>query len=153
MLFNQGNDKYMKFASQLFMVLGLSLSAVTMGLVPEYQQGSLIIQNQVRAQNVSDEDLRKYAQAAIAIENLRQTTYSNIESAIGKSSGQMSCNQRQSFSQLPDNARRMAIEYCDQSEVIVRNNGLTVNRFNQITQQVKDNPSLKQRLQSILGQM
>jgi len=65
----------------------------------------------------------------------------------------MSCNQRQSFSQLPDNARKMAIEYCDQSEVIVQNNGLTINRFNQITQQVKQDPSLKQRLQSILGQM
>lgn len=67
--------------------------------------------------------------------------------------GQMSCNQRQSFSQLPDNARNMAIEYCDQSETIVKNHGLSVNRFNQITQQVKQNPSLKQRLQSIIGQM
>lgn len=153
MLFNQGNGKQKKVASQLLIALGLSLSAFTMGIVPEYRQGSVIIESQAMAQNVSDEDLKKYAQAAIAIENLRKTTYSNIEGVIGKSSGQMSCNQRQSFSQLPDNARKMAIEYCDQSEVIVQNNGLTINRFNQITQQVKQDPSLKQRLQSILGQM
>lgn len=153
MLFNQGNGKHKKVTSQWLIALGLSLSAVTMGIVPEYRQGSVIIESQAMAQNVSDEDLKKYAQAAIAIENLRQTTYSNIESVIGKSSGQMSCNQRQSFSQLPENARKMAIEYCDQSEVIVQNNGLTINRFNQITQQVKQDPSLKQRLQSILGQM
>jgi len=153
MLFNQGNGKYMKVGSQLLIALGLSLSAVSLGIVPEYRQGSVTIQSQAMAQSVSDEDLRKYAQAAIAIENLRKNTYSNIEGVIGKSSGQMSCNQRQSFSQLPENARRMANEYCDQSEVIVENNGLTVNRFNQITQQVKQNPSLKQRLQSILGQM
>ncbi len=153
MLFNQGNDKHKKVASQLLIALGLSLSAVSTGVVPEYRQGSVTIQSQAMAQNVSDEDLKKYAQAAIAIENLRKTTYSNIEGVTGKSSGQMSCNQRQSFSQLPENARKMAIEYCDQSEVIVQNNGLTVNRFNQITQQVKQDPSLKQRLQSILGQM
>lgn len=153
MLFNQGNGKYMKVASQLLMALGLSLSAVSLGVVPEYGQGSVTIPSQAMAQSVSDEDLRKYAQAAIAIENLRQTTYSNIEGVIGKSMGQMSCNQRQSFSQLPENARKMALEYCEQSEVIVQNNGLTVNRFNQITQQLKQNTSLKQRLQSILGQM
>lgn len=152
MLFHQGNGKYMKFASQLLIAFGLSLTAVSLTIVPEYRQGSVTISSQAMAQNVSDEDLRKYAQAAIAIENLRQTTYSNIEGIIGRSSGQMSCNQPQSFSQLPENARKMAIEYCEQSEVIVKNNGLTVNRFNQITQQVKQNPSLQQRLQSIIGQ-
>ncbi|AFZ54763.1 DUF4168 domain-containing protein [Cyanobacterium aponinum UTEX 3222] len=143
----------MKVGSQFFLVCGLAVFGVSLGIVPEYNQGSISIESKAMAQNVSDEDLKKYAQAAIEIENLRKTTYSNIEGIVGKSMGQMSCNQRQSFSQLPDNARNMAIEYCDQSETIVKNHGLSVNRFNQITQQVKQNPSLKQRLQSIIGQM
>jgi len=87
MLFNQGNGKHKKVTSQWLIALGLSLSAVTMGIVPEYRQGSVIIESQAMAQNVSDEDLKKYAQAAIAIENLRQTTYSNIESVIGNLQG------------------------------------------------------------------
>lgn len=152
MLFHQGNGKYMKLASQLLIAFGLSLTAVSLAIVPEYRQGSVTISSQAMAQNVSDEDLRKYAQAAIAIEKLRQTTYSNIGELIDKSSEPMSCDQPQSFSRLPENARKIAIGYCEQSEVIVKNNGLTVNRFNQITQQVKQNPSLQQRLQSIIGQ-
>jgi hypothetical protein len=108
----------------------------------------------VSAQNVSDADLKKYAQAAIEIENLRVTTLANIENIVGKSKpNQLNCYQENTFNQLPNSARNIAENYCEQSETIVKKHGLTNTQFNQIHQQVRSNPTLKQKVQSMIGQM
>lgn len=156
MLINHRSLNFIKTSYQILILLSLSTSAVATGIMPEFnwQSKTISISNQAMAQNVSDDDLKKYAQAAMEIENLRKTTLSNIETIVGKSTlNQLNCHQEENFNQLPNNARTMAINYCNTSENIVKKYGLTNTQFNQITQQVRQNPALKQKLQAIVGQM
>jgi hypothetical protein len=156
MLTNNYTVNLMKTGYHLLILLSLSTSAIAIGIIPEinWQSKTISINAHAIAQDVSDEDLRKYAQAAIEIEGLRKTTLSNIENIVGKSKpNQLNCNQEENFNQLPDNARNMALSYCNQSENIVKKHGLSNTQFNQIHQQVRQNPALRQKLQAIIGQM
>lgn len=146
------NTKNIKFISRCVAVLGLTTAVMGFDIFPKYSTTTgLTMGYSVHAQSISDADLRRYAQAATAIENLRISTVSKIQSAIGQSTPPaLSCHQPGNFNQLPENARNMAMEYCQQSEQIVRNNGLSVNQFNQIHQQVKQDSALQQRLKSLL---
>lgn len=152
MLMNHHKFQLMKIAYQLCFFLGLSSAIIAFDVLPRYEQGNLTISNEVLAQTPSDADLQKYYTAVNEIEDLRQKTYRNIQSMVGQSkSPQLACNQQESFSQLPSDARSMATGYCNKSEEIVKNNGLTINQFNQITQQLKKNPDTYQRLQEIMN--
>lgn len=156
MLINNHTVNFIKTGYHLLILVSLSISAIAIGITPEinWQSKTLNISNQAIAQNVSDEDLKKYAQAAMEIEGLRKMTLSNIENIVGKSKpNQLNCYQQESLTQLPDNARAMAVNYCEQSEAIVKKHGLSNAQFNQITQQVRENPVIKQKLQGFIGQM
>ena len=145
--------KLIHLFSQVCLLMGLSTVAITLDLLPSFKDGNLTIStSQAFAQTPSDADLKKYANAAVEIENLRRNTYNSIQGMVGDSqSAQLSCNRRQNFNKLPDNARSMAVDYCQKSEAIVKANGLTINQFNKITQQLKSNKDLYQRLQKIMG--
>ncbi len=146
----------LKTGYHILILITLTTTAIALGGTPEinWQNKTVNINNQAVAQDPSDDDLRKYAQAAVEIENLRKTTFTNIENIVGKSKpNQLNCNRQESLNQLPDNARSIAVSYCKQSEAIVKKYGLSINQFNQITQQVRQNPEIKRKLQSIVGQM
>lgn len=148
--------KIMKKYYHNLLVGGVVGMAVALSLSPlsRFPLFSTSVLAQTQTQEITEEQLRKYAKAVIAIENLRRATYASIENIVGSNASlSVSCDQKKSFSQLPPAARTMAEDYCNQSEIIVKNNGLTVSQFNQITQQIKQNPSLKQRLQKIIEQM
>lgn len=150
------NYHFRQKSSHFIILCALSCASIVFGVTPEIKLESqgISFNNQVMAQNVSDADLKKYAQAAMEIETIRKSTFENIESMVGKSKlNQINCHQEESLNQLPGNARSLAINYCQQSEEIVKKHGLTINQFNQITQQVRQNPSMKQKLQAIIGQM
>ena len=152
MLMNHHRFKLMKIAYQLCFFLGLSSAIIAFDVLPRYEQGNLTISNEVLAQNPSDADLERYYTAVNQIEDLRQKTYNNIRGMVGTSkSPRLACHQRESFDQLPSDARSMATRYCKKSEEIVKENGLTINQFNQITQQLKKNPATYQRLQDIMN--
>lgn len=139
-----------------FMMSILSAIAIVSGVVPELslQTGELSFSNRVLAQNVTDDELKKYGQAFLEIEKLRQTTLTNIENIVGKEkTAQMACNQDNTINQLPENARNIANNYCTQSEAIVKKYGLSITQFNQITKTIQQNPSLKQQLVEMIKQM
>lgn len=142
--------------SQIILMLGLSSLGILTGITPEYhtQSNNFKISNQVFAQSFSDADLTRYAQAAIEIERLRRSTFANIENIVGQErSSQLACHQRDAINDLPSNARTMMNDFCQNSEVIVRRNGLTMNQFNQITQQVRQDNELRSRLRDITRQL
>lgn len=148
------NHSFLKTASHILILLGLSSISIVSGLTPEIKGQTITFNHQAVAQSVSDADLRKYAQAAMEIETLRVSTLANIQSIVGNSKpSQLNCHQEDSFNQLPNNARSIATNYCEQSEAIVRKHGLTNTQFNQIHQQVRQNATLKQKVQSMIGQM
>ncbi|MGY6529241.1 MAG: DUF4168 domain-containing protein [Cyanobacterium sp.] len=142
--------------SKIILVLGLSTFGILAGLTPEYntQSNNIKISNQAFAQNFSDAELTRYAQAAVEIERLRRSTFTNIENIVGQQrSSQLACNQKDSINDLPGNARTLMNDFCQNSEVIVRRNGLSMNQFNQITQQVRQSEELRNRLREITRQL
>jgi len=143
-----------QFTTKLLLMLLTSISAIVFDVIPQihWQTKTLTINHQVLAQNPSDDELLKYAQAAKEIETLRQSTFSQIEAQVGKEkANQLACNQTATINQLPESARNIAQNYCNQSEAIVKKNGLTISQFNQITQQRKQNPSLNQKIQNMIS--
>jgi len=151
-MYNHNLNSKLPFSLNLFFCLLTSLSAIGFGLAPQinWQLKSLVWVNQVLAQ--SDTELRNYAQAAQEIENLRQSTFNQIEAKVGKDkANRLACNQASSLNQLPDDARSLAQNYCNQSEAIVQKYGLTINQFNQITQKRKADPGLNQKIQQMIS--
>ncbi len=141
-----------QMTANILIVILTSLSAIAFGIIPEinWQTKTIRIESQVLAQ--SDGDLQKYAQAAQEIETLRRSTFSQIEAKVGKQkANQLACNQASSLNQLPDDARSLAQNYCNQSEAIVKKHGLTINQFNQITQQRQQNPELNRKIQNMIS--
>ena len=149
MWMNYSKLNWQTIGNHIGVVLGLTVATITFDMLPRYQQGQFTINQEVLAQTPSDADLQNYANAVKAIENLRQQTYSSIQQMVGQSPS-LACNQKQNFSQLPDDARNVAVDYCTQSENIVRQNGLTINQFNRITQQLKDDRDLYKRVQMMI---
>lgn len=142
--------------SHIILMLGLSSLGILTGLTPEYntQSNSFTISNQVLAQSFSDAELTRYAQAAVEIERLRRSTFASIENIIGQErSSQLACHQKDSINSLPSNARTLMNDFCQNSEVIVRRNQLTMSEFNQITQQVRQDNELRSRLRDITRQL
>lgn len=101
-----------------------------------------------QAQAYNDQQLEKYAEAVIAIEKLRQNTLGKIQKVLGSQEvPKVACNRSQSYEALPSDARSLIIKYCNRSKEIVQKKGLTVSKFNQITEKMKSNPELKQKVQ------
>ncbi|MBE9222736.1 DUF4168 domain-containing protein [Cyanobacterium stanieri LEGE 03274] len=143
-------------STKIILTLGLSTLGIVTGLTPEYnfQSNAITINNQAFAQNFSDAELTRYAQAAVEIERLRRSTFANIEAIVGEErSSQLACHQQNSINELPSNARSLMNDFCQNSEAIVRRNGLSMNQFNQITQQVRQNDALRSRLRDITRQL
>lgn len=86
--------------------------------------------------SIRKEEVKKYAQTAIEIEKNRQQTYDKIKNIFGNGDNipKILCNDPKSFSDLPGNAKKIADNFCKRSEEIVEKNGLSVKRFNQITE-------------------
>jgi hypothetical protein len=137
---------------QILLVMGLATFGVVTGIIPEYdgQHQTIKIENKAFAQTPSDADLRRYAQAAIEIERLRQATFTSLENMISQEqTSQLACHQPDSINQLPSNARTLVMDYCRSSEGIVKKYGLSNSQFNQITNQVRQNSDLRNRLRNI----
>jgi dephospho-CoA kinase len=150
------HNQFNKYLVNTLIISILTATGVITGIVPQlsFETGELNFSRVVYAQNVTDDQLKQYAQALVEIEKLRQPTFANLEGIVGKEkASQISCNQENTISQLPDNARSIASSYCNQSEAIVKKYGLTNGQFNQITKSVNQNPSLKQKLESIIRQL
>ncbi|MFP4133119.1 MAG: DUF4168 domain-containing protein [Halothece sp.] len=102
-----------------------------------------------KAQNNYDEEtINSYASAVLEIEPIRKEVQRKIEAELeGEARPEMACNRSESYQDLPEEARSLIINYCNRSEEIVKEEGLSISEFNQITQQIQNNPELKERVQ------
>jgi len=103
---------------------------------------------------VSESEVRRYAQAVLAIEPLRQNAYNTIQQLLGNAQvPSIACHHQNVIpSSLPnaETVRQIVRNYCDRSTEIVSTNGLSIARFNEITMQLRGNPVLQQRVQAEL---
>lgn len=112
------------------------------------QQRSLA---QARADEFSDAELRNYAAALMEIEPIRQSTLTQvIEANGGTTLPNLVCSDPKSMEPLNDEAKSLFVNFCNQSEKIATKKGLTNGQFNQITQAVRVNPQLQDRVRGFM---
>jgi Domain of unknown function (DUF4168) len=101
------------------------------------------------AQNptVNPTELTNYAKAILAMEPERQGAFDEIKKIIGNSEiPKIICNDPNSFNGLPGKAKEIAVNYCNRSQKIVEENGLSIERFNRITSDVQSDESLQKKV-------
>lgn len=127
----------------------LTATSLLYGLVPGLSKNSHALDFSTAAYAqaaVTDEEIRSYAQAVLAIEQLRRSAYNDIMKIIGaRNLPEMECDRPASFRSLPLDARQIAQNYCDQSLALV-GNYIPTSRFNEITTLSRRNGGLKQRI-------
>ena len=102
--------------------------------------------------SVNDTEIVKYARALLMIEQKRVQAFDEIKKISGgKQVPAITCNQPKSIAALSSQkARDIAKNYCQRSQTIVKGSGLSVQRFNGITLQLRSDDSLKKQIQSTL---
>ncbi|MEC4805941.1 MAG: DUF4168 domain-containing protein [Jaaginema sp. PMC 1079.18] len=134
-----------------FLVGALATLGVTVGITPDLTQNApFSLETAAYAQSVSNDDIRNYAQAVLAMEPLRQSAYNDIKRIIGSEPANIVCSQPSSFNNLPRNARNIAVNYCNRSREIVRRYFSDLSRFNTITEQVQGSDDLKRKVQNAM---
>lgn len=115
--------------------------------------GTLTLDSKSEAQiaPVNNSEITSYAQAVLAMEPSRQQAFEEIKKLIGGGEvPQIVCNDPNSMNSLPRKARDIAINYCNRSQKIVEDNGLTISRFNGITIEIQNNNNLKRQVYNTL---
>lgn len=107
-----------------------------------------------QAQNYDENTLRNYAQALLEIEPLRQRALQDIQTVLNSQEvPSIACNRAQSYQDLPAEVQSLIVDYCNRSQNIVQQQGLTVSEFNNITTDVQSNPQLKQEVQAEMQEL
>jgi hypothetical protein len=146
----------MKF-SRLLPISGLLMvaAAIAPGLsaraAVDLPAAEVSASNQIALLQVSDEELRKYAAALIEIEPLRVEALNSIRSRVAGDLPNLMCNQPDSMSGLPSDARKIFVRYCANANEIANRKGLSMAAFNRITGQVASSPQLRKRLQQLVN--
>lgn len=152
--FRYGSRIYLKgVLSQSLIVGALSAAGLLSGLVPGLS-GRLpvfVTGDTARAQTITDAELVSYARAVLAIEPKRQAAYQEIQNKSGSASvPPIVCSDSTRINKLPGAVRNIAVNFCNQSKVIVENNGLNIARFNEITTLQQNDSALQKRIQDEL---
>ena len=131
---------------------GFASIGLLSGLTPDLSKRSLLAFSSVAyAQDMGDTDVTNYAQAVLEMEPVRQTAFDEIKKLIGSEDiPPIVCHKPESLDALPKNARKIALNYCSQSQKIVESNLLSIARFNAITVDMQNNPNLKTQIQKEL---
>jgi hypothetical protein len=131
-----------------------SLFGILGGIVPDFtaEHASSLFASAAQADEFSDTDLRNYAAALMQIEPIRQSTLSQVSRANnGSALPNLVCNQPNTMEMLNSEAKSLFINYCNQCESIAASKGLSIDRFNQITQAVRADPQLQNRVRSFMN--
>ncbi len=145
-----------RILSQSLVVGALTAIGLLSGLTPGLSKNfdTLVIGASVYAQPaVTNQEVRSYAQAVLAMEGVRQVAYDEIKKLLGSSSvPEIVCNRPETINSLPGDAQTLARTYCRQSSAIVANyfpKGKNA-RFNEITSLMQENPGLQARIKNEL---
>jgi hypothetical protein len=130
----------------------LASTAVVWGLAPEFSYHNMGISFSYTAypQDISEQQVTSYARAVLKIEENRLQAYLNIQRILGKKPPEIACHRRESLRNLPPEAQKIAVSYCNNSVAIVENSGLSRSQFNDITRRLRTDSGLKKRVQDTL---
>lgn len=99
------------------------------------------------AKAITDPEIKNYAKAVVAIEQLRKTTNQEMTKISGdKPFDKVACTEPETIANLPPKMQEVAIVFCTKVRKVSEENGLTIPRFNAITVNAKNNPDLQKRI-------
>lgn len=134
-IINHYLDRLKKINSSLLIAVILAIMSIFSEVVPKLSFSSphlLTWENAVYAQEYTSEEIYNYAKAGLEVEMLRQQVYQEIKSMVNQPPPDITCDQPETMSNIPANIRGIANNYCNRSRQIVRNNNLSIQRFNQL---------------------
>ncbi|MFM2304957.1 MAG: hypothetical protein RLZZ135_2369 [Cyanobacteriota bacterium] len=136
-------------------MLGIMASclSILVGIVPDltFGQPHHIFASAAQAEDFNDTELRNYAAALMKIEPARQSALAEVSKANGGTLPNLVCSQPDTMEDLNADAKTIFINYCEECKKIAAERGLTIDKFNQITQAVRSTPELKQRVQNFMN--
>lgn len=133
-----------------FIVTFLAVIAILGGVIPEFSWTTAVVsfRSSAYTQDFTADQIKRYATAVLLIETQRKQAYQAISQILGKIPPAITCNQRESFNNLPANAQKIAVDYCNNSKKIVQDSGLNATEFNAITNRVRSDDNLRRRVQN-----
>ena len=99
--------------------------------------------------NYSDTIITNFAQAVLAIEDLRNQAYEDIKKIAG-TVPEIACHESDSLSNLPSEVRKIVVQYCNDSKDIVENSGISTTQFNELATEAQSSESLTRRIQNVM---
>jgi len=99
------------------------------------------------AKTITDKEIISYANAVVAIEQLRKTTNQEmIKVSEGKPFNNVTCTEPETITSLPTKMQEVAIGFCTKVRAVSEENGLIVPRFNAITSNARNNLELQKKI-------
>ena len=135
------------------------------GLIPEVESSmrspnlnvissiTVSLSNNAYAQEFTPEETKNYAKAGYEIELLRRELYQETKNLINEPPPNIVCDVRSTINSLQPEVREIADRFCSQTLEIVKQNNLTVERYNELKTYYDRQDSFYQQVQSILLQL
>lgn len=102
-------------------------------------------------QNIDTSDINNYAQAVLEIEDIRVATLNRIQTLLGSDTvPSIACHQEDTVSTLESEAQELVVAFCQDSISLVKQAGLSVEEFNQITNEQRNDEALQTAIQDAL---
>ncbi|HEY9295681.1 MAG TPA: DUF4168 domain-containing protein [Phormidium sp.] len=133
--------------SRYLLVAFLSSIGVLCGLAPDlsFRYPHLILSSSAFAQSIADDEVKRFAQAAYAIERKRQS----VVEGIVRRNLPVPDTTCAAGGSVPAELR----DFCEFSRQTIEANQLTVGRFQQIRGAVQSDPALKQKVDAELRRL
>ncbi len=147
-------NTFRRLSRPLLLGILTGISGILIGVVPDFtaSQPNLLFSSAARADEFSDADLRNYATVLMGIEPIRQSALAQVRASTGGTLPNLVCNQPGTMEGLNPEAKSLFINYCNKCETIASSRGLSIEKFNQITQSVRANPQLQNRVRDLMNQ-
>lgn len=122
-----------------------------------------VVDNAVQAQSqpatITSEEIVGYARAVLQMDRLRTAAYTQVKDILmaenlDASQFNLTCTNANNLPNVPrrvrSQVREIVVGYCSQAAEIVVNNGLSVNRFNQMTAAHQQQPTLEAQIRQAM---
>lgn len=145
-------SNFYRLSRPLLLGIMTSLLGIISGIVPDVAAAAKpSFVKMAQTEEFSDPDLRNYAAALVQMEPIRQSALAEVSRANGSGTlPNLVCNQPNTMEGLNSEAKSLFVKYCNQCETIAAGRGLSIDRFNQITQAVRANPQLQYRVRNFM---
>ena len=139
----------------------LASLSILVGLAPQISGRSsstdglvnISLASNVYAQEFTPEETESYAKAGYEVELLRREVYKELKNLINEPPPNIVCDQQSTIDNLEPEAQEIANRYCTQSQQIVQQNNLSINRFNELKARYDSKDNFYEQVQAILRKL